>query len=638
LFMRPGMLLRIVWNYFHKGNTSVAGALSLILTQCLVLIRRGGYRGLRAHINRHIRLQAQPPEDYGLWVAAHAPAPAEREAMARESVEMAYRPVLSIIMPVSEGQEKQLNRSFQSILVQTYPFWELCCFTEGVSLARARNSLEAHSLDDRRIRIIPGSGAGGLSDGLNRALSSATGDFMCLMEPGDEISPDALFELARNINAHPDTDMLYSDEDSIDGEGLRSRPFFKPDWSPEYLESFRYTGHLSAYRTSLSLAIGGFRPGFEGSAQYDFVLRFVEKARNISHLPKVLYHRGRLPDSAGSAPDISIPRNSPLRVLTDRLERLHTGGTARETYPNCFDVRRRIIGNPLISIIIPSAGKTVRVRGRETNLLASCVESIAAKSTYPDYEIIIVDSGNLKTSTVELVSRADCRFVHFCERVPNVAKKMNLGARHARGDHLLFLNDDTEIISADWLEAMLQFSQQPGIGAVGAKLYYEDTSIQHVGVTLNDDGLPDYLCRGFAGSAPGYFFSFVVSRTCLAVTGACLMTRKEVFEQMSGFDEELAMSYNDIDYCLKLYVAGYRTVFTPHAELFHYEFVTRTRTVDFSESDLFLQRWHARVPRDPYYSIHLDTYPPSFRIRRTRLASEGDSRKSDTKHLRSSSE
>jgi GT2 family glycosyltransferase len=229
-----------------------------------------------------------------------------------------------------------------------------------------------------------------------------------------------------------------------------------------------------------------------------------------------------------------------------------------------------------------------------------------------------VDNDDLRASTVESASRAGCHFLHFGDKIPNVAKKLNLGALHARGDHLLFLNDDTEVISADWLEAMLQFSQRSEVGAVGAKLHYEDGSIQHVGVTLNDDGLPDHLCRGSAGSSPGYFFSSVVARTCLAVTGACLMTRKLVFDTVGGFDESLAISYNDIDYCLKVRSAGYRTIFTPHAELFHYESVTRARSVDFSESDLFLRRWHEKVPADPYYNIHLDTYPPNFRIRTTR--------------------
>ncbi|MEO0250192.1 MAG: glycosyltransferase family 2 protein, partial [candidate division WOR-3 bacterium] len=249
-------------------------------------------------------------------------------------------------------------------------------------------------------------------------------------------------------------------------------------------------------------------------------------------------------------------------------------------------------------------------------LLSRCVELIRSKSTYPHFEIIVVDNGNLASDTSETLSRAGCRFVHFLDKVPNVARKMNMGARVAKGDHLVFLNDDTEVISPDWIEAMLQYSQQPDIGAVGAKLYYEDGSIQHAGVTLNDDGLPDYLCRGFPGTEPGYFFSLVVSRPCLAVTGACLMTKRVLFEQIGGFDEALAMSYNDIDFCLKLHAAGYRNVFTPHARLFHYEFISRARTVDFSESDLFLQRWHTKVPRDPYYSIHLDTYPPSYRIRR----------------------
>jgi GT2 family glycosyltransferase len=529
---------------------------------------------------------------------------------------MAYKPVFSIIIPVAQGQGTLLDRSIQSVLSQRYPFWELCLAVEGEPDSGLRSLLEGHAVSDKPIKVIPGEGECGLSDRLNRGLSRATGDSICLLDPDDEISPDALFELALGINAHPDTDMLYSDEDNIDRKGSRSQPFFKPDWSPEYVESFYYTGQLSCYRTELSRAIGGFRPGFEGTEQYDFVLRFSEKTRNILHLPKVLYHRRNIVSPAGAATiDLSPERNSSLRALAARLDRLDASGTVREAFPGCFDVRRRITGNPLVSIIIPSAGNTSRIRGRDIDLLANCVQSVTAGSTYPNYEIIVVDNGDLKPATIDSVAHAVSQFSHFREKVPNVAKKMNLGALHARGDHLLFLNDDIEIISPDWIEAMLQFSQQPGIGAVGAKLYYENGTIQHVGATLNDDGLPDHLCRGSAGSLPGYFFSSVAAHTCLAVTGACLMTRKSLFAEMGGFDEALAMSYNDIDYCLKVHVAGYRNVFTPHAELFHYESTTRSRVVDFSESALFLKRWHAKIPADPYYSIHLDTYPPNFYIR-----------------------
>ncbi len=614
------MLPTTVWNYFHKGNASAGRAALEILAQCLLLLRRGGYRGLKAHMNRQVRSQARPPVDYALWITAHTLSSIRRGEMAGEWASMAYKPVFSIIIAASGDHGTFLGRTIQSVLAQACPSWEVCLVFEEAPDSRAISLLEEQALSDKRVKAIPGNGDGSLSRRLNRGLSSAAGDFICLVEPGDEISPEALFELALSINGSPDADMLYSDEDRIDGAGNRSRPFFKPDWSPEYLESFYYTGQLSCYRTELSRAIGGFRQGFEGAEQYDFVLRFVEKARNIVHLPEILYHRRAIFDPAGGTTIDLLPRgNSPVRALTERIERLDAAGTVKEVLPGCFDVRRGIVGNPLISIIIPSAGNTSRVRGRDTDLLANCVQSIVTRSTYPTYEIIVVDNGDLKRSTIESVSHAECQFFHFREKVLNVAKKMNLGAQHARGDHLLFLNDDTEIITADWLQAMLQFSQQSGVGAVGAKLYYENGTIQHVGATLNDDGLPDHLCRGSAGDAPGYFFSSVAARTCLAVTGACLMTRKEVFEKTGGFSEDLAISYNDIDYCLKVHVAGYRTVFTPHAELFHYESITRARAVDFSESTLFLQRWHAKVPVDPYYSIHLDTYPPNFKIKAPRV-------------------
>jgi O-antigen biosynthesis protein len=611
------MLPTTFWNYFRRDDTSVGRVLLQIIDQCLLLARKGGYRGLRAHIKRQLRSQAVNLNDYDLWVRTHPSGTAGDEAMTLKLKNMAQKPLFSVIIPASGKEETSLGRSVRSIRNQHYPFWELLIAFENTTAPKETDLLTEESATDRRIKITHHTGAVGLSDRLNGVLYSASGGFFCVVESGDEISADALFKLALSINAHSDADMLYTDEDTIDDRRKRSHPFFKPDWSPEYLESVCYTGSLSCYRAELSRAIGGFRQGFEGAEHYDFVLRFAEKARSVIHLPEVLYHKGRLPDGAQtSSAEASGQTGSSIKPLKARLERLDAAGRVSESLPGCFDTRRRIVGSPLVSIIIPSAGHTSRVRGTDTDLLAHCVRSITTTSTYPNYEIIIVDNDDLKESTIESISHAKCQFFHFLEKVVNVAKKMNLGALHACGDHLLFLNDDTEVISHDWIEAMLQFSQQSDVGAVGAKLYYENGTIQHVGATLNDDGLPDHFCRGSSGSSPGYYFSSVAARTCLAVTGACLMTRKKVFESLGGFNEALAISYNDIDYCLKVHDKGYRTVFTPHAELFHYETTTRVRIVDFSESDLFLRRWHAKVPLDPYYSIHLDTYPPNFRIRR----------------------
>jgi GT2 family glycosyltransferase len=361
--------------------------------------------------------------------------------------------------------------------------------------------------------------------------------------------------------------------------------------------------------------IGGFRSGYERAEDYEFVLRFVERTEKILHIPKILYHAREIPPLTDSSVNTQGNRTDSIgRVLKERLKRLRlTGTVVPGPFEGCFNVRYDIRGNPLISIIIPSAGRSVQIHGRSVDLLSNCINSIHEKSTYNNYEIIVVDNDDLKLSTIKAIKRKDCIFVHY--KGPfNIAQKINLGAQYARGEYLLFLNDDTEVISPDWLTAMLQLAQRREIGVVGAKLCFEGGTIQHVGVTFID-GLPDHIYRGFPGRFPGYFFSSAVNRNYLAVTGACLMTRKEVFKRVEGFNEDFAINYNDIDYCLKVHEAGYRIVYASQAELFHHESKSRVRTVDPKEVHLFLRLWHFKTKQDPYYSIHLETRPPNFEIK-----------------------
>ena len=297
------------------------------------------------------------------------------------------------------------------------------------------------------------------------------------------------------------------------------------------------------------------------------------------------------------------------------MNRLNAKGTVNTSaFPACFDVRRDIVGSPLVSIIIPSAGRSATILGKEVDLLPNCINSILEKSTYRNYEIIVVDNDDLKERTVEAIKPDHITFVHFHGPF-NIASKFNLGTRHAKGDYLLYLNDDTEVISPDWIEAMLHFAQRSEIGAVGAKLYFEENTLQHVGVSFIENGMPDHVCSGFAGRSPGYFFSSVGNRNYLAVTGACFLTPRKVFEAIGGFNDKFAVNYNDIDYCLRVYEAGYRIVFTPHAELYHYESKCRERFVAPEEIDLFRELWQWKTLRDPYYNINLASSPPNFEIK-----------------------
>ena len=532
------------------------------------------------------------------------------------ALDLAHTPFFSIVMPVYNVEEVWLRKAIDSVLAQVYPHWELCIADDASTKPHVRATLQEYQERDKRIKVLYRTENGHISAATNSALSLATGDFICPMDHDDEISPDALFEFARLLNERSHTDMIYSDEDKIDASGNRFEPFFKPDWSPEYLETCMYTGHFACYRTDIVKKIGGFRIGYEGSQDHDFVLRFTEQTKQIEHIPKIFYHWRTISESAASSTAAkSYASDAAVKALEDRLARFgETGRVSAHPFMPIYRIDRDIAGSPLVSIIMPSAGRTALIRGKEADLLSNCINNISARSTYRNYEIIVVDNGDLAESTIKATRGDKVSFVHF-ERPFNVAEKINLGAGHASGEHLLFLNDDTEVIAPGWIEAMLQFSQRPEIGVVGAKLYYDDGTVQHAGVSFLADGMPDHVCSRFPGKSPGYYFNLVANRNYMAVTGACMMTRRAVFEEVGPLDERFAVNYNDIDYCLRAHAAGYRIVYTPYAELFHYESTCRERTVARNETDLFARLWGWKTASDPYYNVNLDPTPPNFEIR-----------------------
>ena len=610
------VMVRTLFTFLRKNHCLTARALYLMAQRAYYVLRTGGYHEFRNSFDQLVKSATDMPSGYDLWLRRHTPGDEELGKMAQTALSLSYIPVFSIVMPIYNVDERWLRKSINSVLAQIYPYWELCLADDASPKPHVRKLLQEYQSLDSRIKVTFRDKNGRISAATNSALSLATGDFICLMDHDDEIPPDALFEFAAMLNDHPDTDMIYSDEDKIDVRGNRFEPFFKPDWSPEYLESCMYTGHFACYRIAIVKELEGFRLGYEGAQDYDFVLRFVEKTTKIRHIPKVLYHwRVISPSTASSVTAKDGATQSAVKALEDRLNRLDAKGTVNTgAFPACFDVRRDIVGSPLVSIIIPSAGRSAAVLGKEIDLLSNCINNILEKSTYRTYEIIVVDNDDLKESTVKAIKSDHITFVHFHGQF-NVASKFDLGTRHAKGDYLLYLNDDTEVIAPDWIEAMLQFAQRPEIGCVGAKLYFEDNTLQHVGVSFIENGMPDHVCSGFPGRSPGYFFSSVGNRNYLAVTGACFLTPRKVFEAIGGFNDKFAVNYNDIDYCLRVHEAGYRIVFTPHAELYHYESQCRERSVAPEEIDLFRELWQWKTLRDPYYNINLASSPPNFEIK-----------------------
>lgn len=550
-----------------------------------------------------------PLKAYDRWIEQRRLTNADRCDHRAWSESLVNPPRFSVLMPTFNTPERLLNFAIESVLQQTYPVWELCIADDGSTKSHVRATLEEYASNDPRIKLAPFCKHGGIAAASNAALALATGDYVALLDHDDELAEHALYRMAQAIVADPSIDMLYSDEDKLLSDGRRRHPFFKPDWSPEFFLGCMYTCHLGVYRTSLVRELGGFRSDFDGAQDYDLVLRLTEKTNRIVHVPDILYHwrmaAGSTARGVRAKPQAKL---AGMRALDEHLKRTKRAGhTEPGPSPGLNWVRFEVIGRPTISIVIPSLCRPGR-RGKPS-MLERCVESIASVSRYRQFETIVLDRKTMPADIERRLAEFQIKRLTY-DGDFNWSCVNNLGAAHATGDHLLFLNDDTEVVSPDWLEAMLEFSQQPEIGAVGAKLIFPDGALQHVGVTV-PTGLPGHPFYGFPGKHTGYFGRAVLPHNCAAVTGACIMTRRDVFARAGGFDESFPLNYNDIDYCLRVRQLGYRIVYTPHAKLIHHESVTKPGVLS-GELDAFRARWGAVV--DPYYNPNLDPTTFDYRI------------------------
>jgi GT2 family glycosyltransferase len=579
-------------------------------------IRRAGFRKtlkrLRGRVGR-----VRSARDYARWVQQNRLEGTEIAKMVALAEDWRYKPVFSIITPVHNTKPKWLRACIESVQRQMYPHWELCVADDGsTDVATSRVLRECQN--DPRIRVTRLPSSRGISAASNTALSVGTGEFVVMLDHDDELSIDALYQIASVLNDRPETDFIYSDEDKLSLDGKRCDPHFKPDWSPEYMLSCMYTCHVMAVRRSLVEQLGGFRAEFDGAQDYDLVLRLMEVTSRIQHIPKVLYHWRKTPGSAAAAPAAKPwAHDAGRQALVAYLERNAIAGDVCPTVaPGLFRVRRHIQGLPLVSIVIPTIGTAAR-RDRH-DILATAVTSLVERTAYPEFEIIVVtDSPDLTPATNRALSRVRHTVIPYTAEGPfNFSHKLNIGVRQASGEHVVFFNDDLEVIAAEWLSAMLEFSQLDAIGAVGAKLFYPDGRLQHIGVLLGVNGVAAHAFHQHPGASLGYAGSAVSVRNVSAVTAACMMTRRRVFEEVGGFDEALAVDFNDVDYCLRLRERGYRIVFTPYAELSHRESASfGPRTQHPAEMALMSQRWQAAIKRDPFYNPSFSREFPDYRLR-----------------------
>jgi GT2 family glycosyltransferase len=554
--------------------------------------------------------QLTTPDPYDLWLARHALTP-ERIRQLREEVQtLAYRPKISIVMPVYNTEETWLRRAIESVRSQIYPHWELCICDDGSTAGHVSRVIAEYSREDERIRVLLSPHNRGISAASNGALSLAMGEFVGFLDHDDELTPDALCEVVKLLNEKPDLDFIYTDEDKLTLEGRRVEPFFKPDWSPDLLLSMNYIAHFAVVRRSLVQEIGGFTEGVEGSQDYDLFLRISEKTGRIGHVAKPLYSWRKIPGSAaGDIQAKPFAHEAGRQVLQDHLHRLGIAGKVVDglVSPLRYCVRYKITGQPLISIIIP-------IRDR-VELLKRCLESIEEKTTYRHFEIVVLDNQSEEPATLTYLAGVP----HTVVPIPgpfNYSYLNNVGAAHARGEFLLFLNNDTEVITDEWLTAMLEHAQRPRVGAVGAKLLYPNGTIQHAGVVLGHGGVAGHAFWYLPGDSSGYNDSAQVVRNYSAVTAACMMMRQSVFADVGGFDENIKVAFNDIDLCLRVREKGYLVIYTPHAVLYHMESATRKALHPASDEMYVRTRWGRVIQAgDPYYNPHLSLERFDFSLR-----------------------
>ncbi len=519
-------------------------------------------------------------------------------------------PRFSIVTPVYETPAKVLKSMLRSVRRQGFRDWELCLVDDASKAPHVTEILAAAQRRDPRIRVRHRERNGGIVAASNDALEMAGGEFVALLDHDDKLHPEALALVAAAIEREPEADYVYTDEDKIGENGLHLGPFCKPDWSPERLRTQMYTCHLSVLRRSLVEEVGGFDPGFEGSQDWDLVLKVTERARKVVHVPRVLYHWRAIATSTAAGGPEAKPWAFEAGARAIEAHCRRTGLQARVEHDDelagVYHLQPALEAEPKVSIVIPTAGQRREVRYQEVTLVEHCVRSIVERSTYENYEIVgVADAGMDRAVLAELEARAPgrLRVVDYAEKF-NFSATINLGAEHAEGEFLLLLNDDMEVVTPNWIERMVMYAQFPEIGAVGGRLLWEDGRLQHAGVRF-ENGLPGHIYRGFRGDFKGYANNTNVAINYLAVTGACLMTPAAEFAAVGGLSTELPINYNDVDYCLKLRRRGLRTVYDPDTILHHFESSTRSSEVSEWEKDYLLERWLPLTSPDPSDSPHL---------------------------------
>jgi len=529
------------------------------------------------------------------------------------------KPTISIVMPVYNTPAEWLKRCIDSVRAQTYPHWQLCIADDASPNRDVRPLLKKFAASDPRIKLVFRESNGHISEASNSALQVATGDYIALLDHDDELPPHALHLVARTLAENPDLKLVYSDEDKIDEHGQRFAPFFKPDWNPDLLRSQNYICHLGVYSRALVQSVGGFRKGFEGSQDYDLALRCIEqlKPEEIGHIPHVLYHWRAISGSTALAMgEKNYAAEAGRRALEEHLARTGRAGTA-QVQNGGYRVQYPVPApQPKVSLIIPTRDRV--------DLLRMCIGSILAKTDYANYEVVIVDNQSAEPETLAYFREVqhDSRVRVLPYDAPfNYSLINNFAVSQCDGAIVGLVNNDIEVIHADWLSEMVSQAIRPGIGAVGAMLYYPDDTIQHAGVVVGLGGVAGHAYLSQPRGYPGQMWRASLVQNFSAVTAACLLVRRSVFDEVGGLDEGLQVAFNDVDFCLRIRARGYLNLWTPHAELYHHESASRgyedtpEKIERFSREIAFVKhRWGDSLLSDPAYNPNLTLSSHHFEL------------------------
>lgn len=614
--------LRVISDVIHRN-----GGVGATSDQFFHLWRETGWRGISRSLRNLANVSSVAPSqntaqvDYATWIDRYDTLDNNARERIREAIGvMVQRPLISILMPIYKANVAWLTAAVESIRSQLYDNWELCIADDASNSLEISSLLDSFVCQDARIKVVYRAENGHISAASNSALALATGQWIALMDHDDVLSEHALFWMADYIDNHPNSRLIYSDEDKLDEQGVRKDPYFKSDWNVDLFYSQNMFSHLGLYEASLVKQVGGFRTGFEGSQDYDLVLRCIEclTPAQIGHVPKVLYHWRVHQQSTASSTDAKpYAQLAGEKALNEHFARSGIKGHVEYVgngYRAFYDLPQPA---PLVSLIIPTRNAIGLVR--------QCIDSILERTTYDNYEIILVDNGSDEPASIDYFKSLELHSrirVMRDDREFNYSALNNVAVREARGEYIGLINNDIEVITPDWLSEMVAIASQSGVGAVGARLWYPDYTLQHGGVILGIGGVAGHSHKRLPKQRRGYFERAALMQSFSAVTAACLVVKKKHYLAVGGLDEiNLKVAFNDVDFCIRLRELGLRNVWTPYAELFHHESATRGNDVQPEKQSRFqsevrymLARWKDVLQRDPAYNPNLTLEHEDFSL------------------------